>query len=101
MKRIRYTENEDGTVLTSPKFLAGKLWVVAYLNLKTNSFSIQNTETLRNIGASVSFKNKADGMKKVKTVLKTLGVVFTDEVRTHDKTETVVTITAESTTATL
>lgn len=86
-KRIRYTENEDGTVLTSPKFLAGKIYVVAYLNLKTGKLSIQNVDTLRNVGETLAFTTKAEGMKKVKTTLKGLGVIFHDEKRNTDKNE--------------
>ena len=86
-KRIRYSENEDGTVLTSPKYLAGKVFVVAHLNLKTGKLSVQNTDTMRHIGESINFKSKADAMKKAKTILKALGVVFYDEKRVTEKTK--------------
>lgn len=88
-KRIRYTENSDGTQFSSPKFLAGKIWVMAHMNLKTNTFVIQNTETNRHVGASVTFTNKAQGMKKIKQTLVALGVIFDTENRDTSREPTI------------
>ena len=80
-QRIRYESNNDGTTLTSPIFLAGKTYVEVRLNLKTNTFTIHNTDNNSRIGEAVVFRTKAEGMKKAKTVLKTLGVIFQEEKR--------------------
>ncbi len=88
MKRIRYQESEAGLILTSPKLIAGKTIVQVTMNLKTNNFVVKNTETDRHIGSAITFTTKAEGMKKAKTTLKALGVIFADESRNRETTKT-------------